>query len=274
LSKSGYEPSAPYKFGAGLILLGIGFLFLNTGSPQAVAGMVPAFYMIMLYLFVTLGELVLSPVGLSLVTKLAPVKIAAFLMGIWFLSSSIAHQAGAPIAKLTAVEEDKIVASETFLDRLNDPLVREVISQESFLELLENNSLENAITSNEFVEKLNSKSEVVYEVGKVQIKEYKENAEKLSNEELQAKELEKSFRRFLTTASGHSEKEDILIIDKKEALELYQKSVSGDVVSSLRQESLGLGLRVFSRLGYIAIGFGLLLIILGRGITRWMHGLK
>ncbi len=274
LSKSGYEPSAPYKFGAGLILLGIGFLFLNTGSPQAVAGMVPAFYMIMLYLFVTLGELALSPVGLSLVTKLAPVKIAAFLMGIWFLSSSIAHQAGAPIARLTAVEEDKIVASKTFLERLNDPLVKEVISQDSFVKLLENNSLENAITSPEFIQKLNDRGPAVYQVGKIQISEYKEKAEKLNSQELREKELERSFIRFLTTNDGHDENDEILILGKAEALSLYEQSTSGDVISSLRQESLGLGLRVFSRLGYIAIGFGLLLIILGRGISRWMHGIK
>jgi proton-dependent oligopeptide transporter, POT family len=104
LANSGKEPAAPYKFAAGLMLLGAGFLVMNLGKASAVAGMVPAFFLIMLYLLHTLGELTLSPVGLSMVTKLAPAKIVGFLMGIWFLSSSIAHQAGKHIAKLTAVD--------------------------------------------------------------------------------------------------------------------------------------------------------------------------
>lgn len=104
LAKSGREPAAPYKFSAGLILLGLGFLVLNLGNGAAVAGLVPAFFLIMLYLLHTLGELTLSPVGLSLVTKLSPGKIVGFMMGVWFLSSSIAHQAGKHIARLTAVD--------------------------------------------------------------------------------------------------------------------------------------------------------------------------
>lgn len=108
LAQSGKEPAAPYKFSVGLLLLGLGFLVLNVGKGAAVEGLVPAIFLITLYLLHTLGELTLSPVGLSLVTKLAPSQIVGFLMGIWFLSSSIAHQAGKHIAKFTAVE-----ASET-----------------------------------------------------------------------------------------------------------------------------------------------------------------
>ncbi|MEY3053026.1 MAG: hypothetical protein RLY31_2811 [Bacteroidota bacterium] len=104
LAQSGKEVAAPYKFTIGLVLLGCGFLVLNLGKGSAEAGLVPAVFLIMLYLLHTLGELSLSPVGLSLVTKLAPREIVGFLMGIWFLSSSIAHQAGKHIAKLTAVD--------------------------------------------------------------------------------------------------------------------------------------------------------------------------
>jgi POT family proton-dependent oligopeptide transporter len=113
LANSGKEPAAPYKFAAGLILLGVGFLVLNLGKASAVAGLVPAFFLIMLYLMHTLGELAISPVGLSLVTKLAPEKIVGFLMGIWFLSSSIAHQAGKHIAKYTAVDPSIVSLEES-----------------------------------------------------------------------------------------------------------------------------------------------------------------
>jgi POT family proton-dependent oligopeptide transporter len=117
LAQSGREPSAPYKFAFGLLLLGVGFLVLNIGKGSAVEGLVPAMFLIMLYMLHTIGELAISPVGLSLVTKLAPAQIVGFLMGCWFLSSSIAHQAGKHIAKFTAVEAGEGVTAVETLER-------------------------------------------------------------------------------------------------------------------------------------------------------------
>jgi proton-dependent oligopeptide transporter, POT family len=96
LARRNLDPSAPVKFAIGLLLLGAGFLVLNVAP--ATAGIVPAMFLIILYLLHTLGELALSPVGLSLVTKLAPAKVVGFMMGFWFLSSAIAHQAGKWVA--------------------------------------------------------------------------------------------------------------------------------------------------------------------------------
>ena len=106
MAKSGLEPSAPVKFAIGLLMLGAGFLVLNLGKGAAVAGVMPAVFLIALYLLHTIGELALSPVGLSLVTKLAPAKIVGFMMGFWFLSSAIAHQAGKWIASETVADKD------------------------------------------------------------------------------------------------------------------------------------------------------------------------
>jgi POT family proton-dependent oligopeptide transporter len=105
LAKAGREPAAPVKFAAGLLLLGAGFFVLDLGKGEAVAGIVPAIFLILLYLLHTLGELSLSPVGLSLVTKLAPAKVVGFMMGFWFLSSAIAHQAGKWISSETATDK-------------------------------------------------------------------------------------------------------------------------------------------------------------------------
>jgi POT family proton-dependent oligopeptide transporter len=106
LARSGWEPPAPIKFTFGLLLLGSGFLVLNIGQAAAVNALVPAIFLILLYLLHTLGELALSPVGLSLVTKLAPARVVGFMMGFWFLSSAIAHQAGKWIARATTVPGD------------------------------------------------------------------------------------------------------------------------------------------------------------------------
>jgi proton-dependent oligopeptide transporter, POT family len=106
LAKKGWEPAAPIKFAIGLLLLGVGFLILNLGRGAAVDGVMPLIFLILMYLFHTLGELALSPVGLSLVTKLAPAKVVGFMMGFWFLSSAIGIQAGKWIGGESAADKN------------------------------------------------------------------------------------------------------------------------------------------------------------------------
>jgi len=101
LKQHNLEPSAPMKFAIGTILLGLGFFAFPLGGMFAVEGMVPLVFLLIAYLLHTLGELCLSPVGLSLVTKLAPKQIVGFVMGFWFLSSSLAHLLGKFIAQET-----------------------------------------------------------------------------------------------------------------------------------------------------------------------------
>ena len=274
LANSGREPAAPYKFAVGLVLLGSGFLVLNMGQPAAVAGLVPAFFLIFLYLLHTLGELALSPVGLSLVTKLSPGKIVGMLMGIWFLSSSIAHQGGKHIAKLTSVDEGKIVAAESFQACSNDKLVAETLASDFFKTMLEDNTLDESLVSDNFAAHLNEKAgQETYFVSKIQVQELKEKAEKLTGEKSREKEMEKSFISFLSNSPDYSPDAPKLL-SKEEAQSLVESSVSGEVISCLRQDTLKLGLGVFRYLGLIAIGCGIFLFLLGPIISRWMHGIK
>ncbi|MEZ4920546.1 MAG: oligopeptide:H+ symporter [Saprospiraceae bacterium] len=271
LSNADREPSAPYKFGAGLVLLGLGFLVLNMGKGLAVAGLVPAVFLVMLYLLHTLGELSLSPVGLSLVTKLAPSQIVGFLMGIWFLSSSIAHQAGKHIAKLTAVDEAKIVQSESFRSCFTDERLETTMVD--FAEAIKENGLEKTLASEAFIAQLNTGADDnQYFAANVQITELKEKAMKISNEQARNKELDASIRTFLTQdaslAGGTKE------LSKAEATEIFEKSSTGAVISCLKDDSLKLSLGVFRLLGFVAIGCGLVLFLLGPIISRWMHGIK
>ncbi|HSZ24894.1 MAG TPA: oligopeptide:H+ symporter [Cytophagaceae bacterium] len=99
--------SIPFKFSIALIQLGLGFFILVIGSKFAnTAGMVPLLFLVFAYLLHTTGELCLSPIGLSLVTKLSPVKIVAVVMGIWLLSSSFAGLIGAEITKITSLPSE------------------------------------------------------------------------------------------------------------------------------------------------------------------------
>ena len=87
------DPSAPTKMGLGLLLLGAGFLVMMWAAQQvgATGGKVGPSWLVMAFLLHTLGELCLSPVGLSNVTKLAPPKYVSRMMGTWFLGTAIGN---------------------------------------------------------------------------------------------------------------------------------------------------------------------------------------
>lgn len=93
--KSKYNPTGPVKFAIGLVLLGLGFGILSYGSMGIPLGAktasVSIMFLILAYLFHTLGELCISPVGLSYVSKLAPVKLVGLMFGIWYVANFIAN---------------------------------------------------------------------------------------------------------------------------------------------------------------------------------------
>lgn len=92
LAKRNLDPRSPVKFVMGLTLLGIGFLVMYFASKIAASGQLAApTWLIFTYMFHTFGELSLSPVGLSLITKLAPKKFSGQMMGIWFLATSLGN---------------------------------------------------------------------------------------------------------------------------------------------------------------------------------------
>ncbi len=102
LSKIGKNPSIPLKFAFGIIQLAAGFLITIVGLMFVNEdAQVPLLTLLFLYLLHTTGELFLSPIGLSMVTKLSPGNIAATAMGGWFLSFAIANYIGGKIAALT-----------------------------------------------------------------------------------------------------------------------------------------------------------------------------
>lgn len=106
LSAQRLEPTTPAKFGLGILQVGLGFAVLVYGASLAGPdGKVSVIWLALMYLLHTTGELCLSPVGLSMVTKLSVQRVAAMMMGIWFLSSSFASYAGGMIAGAMAIEE-------------------------------------------------------------------------------------------------------------------------------------------------------------------------
>ncbi len=105
LSKNKMNPRTPYKFGFGLVFAGISFYILAlSGASADDNGMVPFAYLLLMYFLISVGELFMSPVGLSKITDLSPKRIVAFMMGVWFLSSAFAFQVVGFIGEQLAIE--------------------------------------------------------------------------------------------------------------------------------------------------------------------------
>ena len=105
LGKRGLEPSVPLKFAIGLILVGVGFLVLVFGSQFHDSNyLVPLFWLALAYFIHSIAELCLSPVGLSMITKLSITKLVGMMMGVWFLSSAMAQYVGGIVAQLASTE--------------------------------------------------------------------------------------------------------------------------------------------------------------------------
>jgi POT family proton-dependent oligopeptide transporter len=106
LSKMGKNPSIPMKFSLGILQLGAGFLVTLIGLMFVNdAHQVPLLTLVFLYMLHTTGELFVSPIGLSMVTKLAPKSIAGTAMGGWFLSFAMANYLAGAIAAISGAEE-------------------------------------------------------------------------------------------------------------------------------------------------------------------------
>lgn len=106
LGARGWEPSTPVKFSLGLLQVGLGFSMLYFGAQTSDAdGMVASYWLLLMYLLLTTGELCLSPVGLSMVTKLSPARLVSTVMGSWFLATAFSQFLAGIIAQYAAVNE-------------------------------------------------------------------------------------------------------------------------------------------------------------------------
>ncbi len=105
LGKRGLEPSAPAKFGLALAQVGLGFLIFVWGAKTVgPAVMTPVFFVFMIYLIHTTAELCLSPVGLSAMTRLAPLHLGSFIMGAWFYMTAVGQFVAGKIGEATGGE--------------------------------------------------------------------------------------------------------------------------------------------------------------------------
>ncbi|MBB1268342.1 peptide MFS transporter [Shewanella sp. SR44-3] len=115
LAQHGYCPSTPIKFSLGLLQVGLGFLALVVGLYFAEGGeQVALGWLVLAYLLHTTGELCISPIGLSMITKLSAPKIVGLMMGLWFLGSAIAEFIAALLAGQASMNIAGITSHQSF----------------------------------------------------------------------------------------------------------------------------------------------------------------
>lgn len=125
---SKYNPSAAMKYGLGLIIMAMGFGLLALGSYGLVEGVkVSMIWLIFAYLFHTIGELCLSPVGLSYVSKLVPARMIAFMFGMWYLAIAIGNKLAAVLGGQIEVITEKYSMSTFFLIFTIVPIVAGIL---------------------------------------------------------------------------------------------------------------------------------------------------
>ena len=113
LGKRGWEPGLAVKFGLGIVQAGLGFAALVAGvALVGQDGMVSLWWVVLAYLLHTTGELCLSPVGLSMVTRLTPAHLTGLMMGCWFLATAFADWLSGQLAKLAAIDRSLLESGD------------------------------------------------------------------------------------------------------------------------------------------------------------------
>ncbi len=118
LDRTGWNPSIPAKFAWGTILMGLGFVILPLAIQfDDAAGKINLWWVVVSYFLQTMGELFISPVGLSMITKLSPKKMMGLMMGVWFFASALANALAGLIAEWTTIpsgSNDPLITDQPF----------------------------------------------------------------------------------------------------------------------------------------------------------------
>ncbi len=303
LANRSLEPSIPKKFAYALLQVGIGFLVLvlgaeftsiktvvtDTGSQPLLfkAAVVPVFFLIVAYFFHTTGELCLSPIGLSMVTKLSPKNITGMVMGAWFLSSALAHHSAGFIAGMTtdkkyiSPKQTAINESINYLSNKNKSVNFDDVSIELLLTELEpaiNKGIEYIRQENNTLllqDSLILKSRITANAVDSAVAVFDRNVLLQMEKGIRTKQADSIFIcAFKGTASV------ILSNTKKARHDVIQAGIKTEgTLSSYPVEAiLSYGnlvhyMKVFRSIGWIAIAASVFLFFLSPRIRKMMHGI-
>ena len=289
LSKIGKNPNIPMKFAFGILQLGLGFLLTYVGFQLSSDNLVPLFILVLLYMLHTTGELFLSPIGLSMVTKLSPKNMAGTAMGAWFLSFAIANLLGGQIATLTGgghggnENEDKSKFSLETTVKEGFVMMDNPDGFENWLSLKDlpkNISYKKWFEIKDWVEMREGVRDNMtlsdWLSNKRSIKDTIQNASEWLSE-TKWNDLNEKYTLFLDE-DGMSQKDwgyykggiDTLSVANNVNLD----AAIGNMVSIKQKSGLNKYIDVFTKIGFVLVFISLLIAIVSKPIKKLMHGVE
>lgn len=291
LSEMGKNPSIPMKFAFGILQLGLGFLVTLLGLTFAEGFQVPLLTLVILYLLHTTGELFLSPIGLSMVTKLAPPKISGTAMGGWFLSFAIGNFLGGQIATLTGThgsEEGPALefpVSTTVLQAANDVDAVNFTDWQPLAEGMPVNiTLSKYMDIQDWVEFRKAYADGMNFV------DWK--AQRSLNTPIASAEAwldpaawESLGSEYEALLAADEEVEDAINIETwmyfRENIDAFEAAAGeslADVYQKHKMDRMEMGLNkytdVFSNIGFVLLGFSVVIMIFNKPLKKLMHGVE
>lgn len=272
--KRGKEASSIYKMALGTIIMGLGYVFMMFASKEAsseVFGKAAMYWIFLAYLFHTLGELCTSPVALSFITKLAPLKYASIMMGVYFAATGFGNKLAGSIGESAQLEPYEGTM---------------IVSKKSMLPFMEKDSIEYKNSNKEIVKAYDYpinqdknfiiKSKVFVEDNEVKFIEFS-NDEKL-NQLFNISETEGKLKEYLqkSKASRNTPLHAKLVFEKdKDAAQIVENKGDGKnygVSFVLEEEQSEQEYKIFTYLSLFTVCFGLLLILFLKKLKKLTHG--
>ena len=276
--KQGKESSSIFKMAIGTIIMGFGYVFMMFASKEAsleAFGKAAMFWVFLAYLFHTIGELCTSPVSLSFITKLAPVKYASIMMGVYFAATGFGNKLAGSIGEASQLE--------SFSGNM-------VVSKQQILPFMSKDSIQMKNSNKEIIKKFDFpinqdknfslKSEVYIDNGQIVYKEIEtgKNLNSLfalsTNEESNTKELLAILIERNITLSNPYHAKLVFEKDKDKAQITENKGDGKDYGVSfvLEEQQSEVEYATFKWLVIFTVAFGLLLLLFLKRLKKLTHG--
>ena len=257
LSKTQRNPITPIKFALGILQLGLGFIvFAMSAQFMDDAGKTPFMFLMIGYLLLTTGELFISPIGLSKVTELSPKSMTAFMMGVYFLSSSYAHYISGAIAKLTTSTSAGVTPEPGFMTSMIEKITGfadATVSKSKSMITKQWNSL---VENKEVILNKNDKGEII-----------KYNSETL---EMGANLKSEGVVDTWMIQAPENISSTTELITQIDSTGIFIKSV--ELASAESTLSLLSYTSVFTQVGIVALGMAVVSFMITPVLKKWMHG--
>ena len=274
--KKGKESSSLFKMAIGTIIMGLGYVFMMFASKEASAetfGKAAMIWVFLAYLFHTIGELCTSPVALSFITKLAPLKYASIMMGVYFAATGFGNKLAGSIGESAQLEQyrGKVTSSKENLYSFMEKGTIKIKTKNGVKEVVDYPINED--------KNFTIKAKVYPENNKVVFKEYAtgknlEGLFKISKEGMNASKLLASLKENKVTVSNPYHAKIAFEKDQDKAQITTNKGDGKDYGFSfvLEEEQSAQEYKIFSILTIFTVVFGLLLIVFIKKLKKLTHG--